>query len=53
VHYIHQNPVERGLVRQAAEYRYSSAFPGFRMDVWPVTASVKAELDLDTANLRR
>ena len=33
--YIHQNPVKRGLVRNAAEYRFSSAFPGFRLDGWP------------------
>jgi putative transposase len=30
--YIHQNPVKRGLVETAAEYRYSSAFPGFKLD---------------------
>ena len=30
--YIHQNPVKRGLVEKAVEYRYSSAFPGFRLD---------------------
>ena len=29
--YIHQNPVKRGL-EKAVEYRYSSAFPGFRRD---------------------
>ena len=30
--YIHQNPVERGLVNLPSEYRYSSAFPGFKLD---------------------
>jgi putative transposase len=30
--YIHQNPVARGLVEKAADYRYSSAFPGFHLD---------------------
>ena len=30
--YIHENPVKRGLVQQASEYRYCSAFPGFRLD---------------------
>jgi putative transposase len=30
--YIHQNPVKRGLVETAAEYRYCSAFPGFKLD---------------------
>lgn len=32
--YIHQNPVTAKLVTDAAEYRYSSAFPGFRIDAW-------------------
>ena len=39
--YIHQNPVERGLVTDASEYRYSSAFPGYKLDSWPPAA--KAE----------
>jgi putative transposase len=30
--YIHQNPVKRGLVEAAREYRYCSAFPGFKLD---------------------
>ena len=30
--YIDQNPVKRGLVEAAAEYRYCSAFPGFKLD---------------------
>ena len=30
--YIHENPVKRGLVLNAAEFRFSSAFPGFRLD---------------------
>lgn len=30
--YIHQNPVKRGLVQNPAEYKFSSAFPGFRLD---------------------
>jgi len=30
--YIHQNPVKRGLVELASEYRYCSAFPGFKLD---------------------
>ena len=33
--YIHNNPVARGLVAQAAEYRYCSAYPGFKLDAWP------------------
>ena len=36
--YIHQNPVKRGLVRDAAEYRFCSAFPRFRLDSWPSAA---------------
>jgi putative transposase len=36
--YIHQNPVERRLVQSAPEYRYGSAFPGFKLDVWPPAA---------------
>jgi len=32
--YIHQNPVERRLVKRPSEYRYSSAFPGFKLDRW-------------------
>ncbi len=39
--YVHQNPVERGLVMSAEEYRYCSAFPGFKLDPWPSAA--KAE----------
>ena len=30
--YIHQNPVMAKLVANASEYRYSSAFPGFKLD---------------------
>jgi REP-associated tyrosine transposase len=40
--YIHQNPVRRGIVSEAWEYRYCSAFPGFKLDVWPSAA--KAEI---------
>jgi putative transposase len=36
--YIHRNPVKRGLVQSATEYRYCSAFPGFRLDRWPSAA---------------
>jgi len=39
--YIHQNPVERGLVADPSQYRYCSAFPGFKLDPWPSAA--KAE----------
>jgi putative transposase len=36
--YIHHNPVKRGLVENPVEYRYCSAFPGFRLDIWPSAA---------------
>ena len=36
--YIHRNPVKRGLVVNATEYRYCSAFPGYRLDGWPSAA---------------
>lgn len=36
--YIHQNPVMGRLVTHPAEYRYSSAFPGFKADPWPPAA---------------
>jgi putative transposase len=29
--YIHLNPVKRGLVTRPDEYRYCSAYPGFRL----------------------
>ncbi len=34
-HYIHQNPVKRGLAKAAEEYPYSSARPEFVMDKVP------------------
>jgi putative transposase len=36
--YIHQNPVVGRLAASAAEYRYCSAFPGFKLDAWPPAA---------------
>jgi putative transposase len=36
--YIHRNPVERHSVETPTDYRYSSAFPGFRLDPWPPAA---------------
>ena len=33
--YIHRNPVERHLVSDASEFRYSSAYPGFRLTRGP------------------
>jgi putative transposase len=36
--YIHRNPVERKLVEKASDFRYCSAFPGFKLDPWPSAA---------------
>ena len=36
--YIHRNPVERHLASDPREYRYCSAFPGFKLDPWPSAA---------------
>jgi putative transposase len=40
--YIHQNPVKRGIVNDPREYRYCSAFPGYKLDEQPSAA--KAEI---------
>jgi putative transposase len=40
--YIHQNPVKRGLVELAADYRLSSAYPGFKLD--ERTSAAKADV---------
>ena len=40
--YIHRNPVERKLVAEPSEFRYCSAFPGFKLDLWP--SATEAEL---------
>jgi putative transposase len=39
--YIHQNPVERKLVAEASQFRYCSAFPGFKLDPWPSAAEAE------------
>jgi len=36
--YIHQNPVVGRLVTDPSEYRYCSAFPGFKLDPLPPAA---------------
>ena len=36
--YIHRNPVERRLVETASDFRYCSAFPGFKLDLWASAA---------------
>jgi REP-associated tyrosine transposase len=42
--YIHDNPVKRGLVDAPSKFRFSSAFPGFKLDPFPtvVAAAVVA-----------
>ena len=32
--YIHQNPVEQRLVNNPREYRYCSAYPGYKLAPW-------------------
>jgi len=41
--YIHQNPVMGKLVANPAEYRYCSAFPGFKLDTWGPPAAEAVE----------
>jgi putative transposase len=41
VRYLELNPVKRGLLRDAAEYRYSSAHAGFALD--PIPQRLKPE----------
>jgi len=36
--YIHANPVESRLAERSCDYRYCSAFPGFKLDPWPSAA---------------
>src|SRR5262249_3981944 len=38
--YIHNNPVRARLVDNASDYRYSSAYPGFKLDPWPSEGKV-------------
>jgi hypothetical protein len=35
VHYIHLNPVKKHLCQKPGEYKYSSAYPGWRLDPIP------------------
>jgi putative transposase len=35
LHYIHLNPVKKHLCGASSEYRYSSAFPGWKLDPIP------------------
>jgi putative transposase len=49
--YIHQNPVMAKLAISPAEYRYSSAYPGFKLDKWPPAAEAAFTRDLKSARL--
>ena len=40
--YIEQNPVVARFVADSREYRYSSKFPGFKLDPWPPAAKAAA-----------
>jgi len=42
LNYVHQNPVVARIVSDPREYRYCSAFPGFRLDPWPPAAEAAA-----------
>ena len=42
VHYVHLNPVKRGLCERPEEYKFSSAFPGWKLD--PIPQWLKPEL---------
>ena len=35
VHYIHLNPVKKGICKKPGEYKYSSAYPGWKLDPIP------------------
>jgi len=52
--YIHQNPVAGGLVLNASEYRYCSAYPGFKLDPWPpaAKAAVVGDAAIGTSGTR-
>ncbi|MGB7264429.1 MAG: transposase, partial [Terracidiphilus sp.] len=43
LHYIHLNPVKRHLCDRPADYRYSSAYPGWKLD--PIPQWLKPEAD--------
>ncbi len=45
LHYIHLNPVKKHLCTSAGEYRYSSAYPGWKLD--PIPQGLKPHIYLD------
>jgi putative transposase len=48
IHYIHLNPVKKHLCASPAEYRYSSAYPGWKLD--PVPQWLKPEAFVSAAS---
>jgi putative transposase len=40
--YVHQNPVAGKITAVPREYRYCSAYPGFKLDPWPPAAKAAA-----------
>jgi putative transposase len=41
VQYIHLNPVKKHLCEQPSEYKYSSAYPGWKLDPIPQALAVR------------
>jgi putative transposase len=54
LNYIHQNPVARKMVDEPREYRYCSAFPGFKVDPWTsaAEAAVSGNVSVGTSGTR-
>src|SRR5438552_205947 len=50
--YIHQNPVARKIVNNPGEYRYCSAYPGFKLDPWPAVPKARMSLVAEIGTLR-
>jgi putative transposase len=52
--YVHQNPVVARLALNRSEYRYGSAFPGFKLDPWPpaAEAAVLGDASIGTSGTR-
>jgi len=48
VHYIHLNPVRKHLCASPQEYRYSSAYPGWKLD--PIPQGLKPKNFIGTAS---
>ena len=49
--YIHQNPVARKIVDDPKQYRYCSAYPGFKLDPWPSAAKALVSSDRQSARV--